>query len=400
MALRYGIIGAGVAGVTACQAIREKDGRGEILVFTDEAYPFYTRIRLPEVVSGRVAPERLVLKGESWFQQQNVRLHLGERVEEVRQDPLQIVTSKGHYPVDRLLMATGGYSFVPPIKGADQKGVFSLRTLGDAIRIREEASRARTAVVIGGGLLGLEAGNGFRARGLSVMVVEMFERLLPRQMDPDGAATLRKAMEGMGFRFRLGVQSKEIRGEQGRAQALVLGDGEEVAGEMFLISAGVRPHLDIAKGLGLKIGKGILVNDRMETSIPSIYAAGDAVEHNEVYYGIWPAAEEQGRVAGLQMAAGEGSYRGTVMSNQLKVVGIDLVSAGDIDAEGEKESEIVSDPARGVYRKIVYDGDRIAGCILLGDITGQKNILGAVEKKTSVGSHRGRVLANPQVISA
>jgi nitrite reductase (NADH) large subunit len=202
-------------------------------------------------------------------------------------------------------------------------------------------------------------------------------------------------LEGMGFRFHLGVQSKEIRGERGSARSLLLSTGEVVEAGLFLISAGVRPHLDLAKGLGLGIGKGVTVDDRMETSTAGIFAAGDAVEHRGVYYGIWPAAEEQGRVAGINMAGGDETYGGTIMSNQLKVVGVDLVSAGDIDPEDKKESEVVSDGARGVYRKVVYQDDRIIGCILLGDTTGQRKILGAIQKRTQVGSLKGRVLGDP-----
>jgi nitrite reductase (NADH) large subunit len=398
MATRYAVIGAGVAGSNACQAIRELDAKGEIHVFTDEAYPFYTRIRLPELVSGRAAPERLVLKGEAWFRDHKIDLHLKERVQEIQREPFIVVTVRGRYPADRLLLATGGYSFVPPISGADLDGVFTLRTMADALQIAARAQRSETAMVIGGGLLGLEAGNGLRLRGLEVHVAEIFDRLLPRQMDPTGARILQRIMEGMGFRFYLGVQSKEIQGERGRARQLVLGDGRVLESDMFLISAGVRPHLDLAKQLDLKIGRGILVDDRMQTSAAGIYAAGDAVEHLGVYYGIWPAAEEQGRVAGVNMASGEALYEGTVLSNQLKVVGIDLVSAGEIDAEGKLESEVVSDPERGVYRKVVYEDDRIAGCILLGDVSGQRKILSALKRKVSVGFLKGRVLLDPRAL--
>ncbi len=398
MATRYAVIGIGVAGTTACQAIRELDPAGEIHAFTDEAYPFYTRIRLPELVSGRVTPERLVLKGETWFQHHQIDLHLKERVQEVQRDSLTVITVRGRYPVDRLLLATGGYSFVPPIPGAELDGVFALRSMADGIRIGTQSQRAQSAVVIGGGLLGLEAGNGLRLRGLSVHVAEIFDRLLPRQMDPTGGGILQGVMEGMGFSFYLGVQSKEIQGDRGRARRLILGDGRVLEADMFLISAGVRPHLDLAKQLELKIGRGVLVDDRMETSMSGIFAAGDAVEHRGIYYGIWPAAEEQGRVAGVNMASGHALYEGTVLSNQLKVVGIDLVAAGEIDAEGKLESEVASDPNRGVYRKLVFQEDRIVGCILLGDVSGQRKILSAMERKLPLGPVKGRVLGDPGVL--
>jgi len=396
MALRYVVVGAGVAGITACQSIRSRDSEGEVRVFTDESYPFYTRIRLPEVLAGRIPPERAILRNEQWFRENRIELHLSERVQEIREDPFTAITSRGEYPADRVLLATGGYSFVPPIPGVDLDGVFTLRTMDDALRIAQRAKGKGEALLIGGGLLGLEAGNGLRASGLSVHVVEVFDRLLPRQMDPSGARILQGVLEGMGFRFYLGVQSKEIRGEQGSARSLLLSTGEVVEAGLFLISAGVRPHLELAKGLGLEMGRGITVDDRMETAVPGIFAAGDAVEHRGVYYGIWTAAEEQGRVAGINMASGDERYGGTVMSNQLKVVGVDLVSAGDIDPDGKKESEVASDAVRGMYRKIVYHDDVIVGCILLGDVTGQRKILGAIQKRTPVGSLKGRVLQEPE----
>lgn len=392
MATLYAIIGAGVAGSTAAQAVRETDPEGEIRVFTQEPYAFYTRIRLPELIAGRVAPERLILKGEAWFRENRIDLHVGERVTEVRKDPLTVVSSKGTYPADRILLATGGHAFVPPLPGSDLEGVFTLRTIDDALRIAQRAKEAKKAVVIGGGLLGLEAGNGLRLLGLEVGVAEVAERLLPRQTDPQGAIILRGTMERMGFEFHLGARSKEIQGEGGVARHLLLGDGRALEADLFLISAGVRPYLDLARQLDLEIGLGIKVNDRMETSVPGIYAAGDAVEHRGLYYGIWPAAEEQGRVAGVNMASGQATYEGTVMSNKLKVAGIELVSAGEIDPEGKLESEVVSDPVRGVYRKVVYRDDTLVGCILIGDATGQKKILQAIEKRTPLGPGKGKVL--------
>jgi nitrite reductase (NADH) large subunit len=206
-------------------------------------------------------------------------------------------------------------------------------------------------------------------------------------------------MEGMGFEFFLGVRSKEIQGEQGRANGLLLEDGRFIDADLILISAGVRPHLELAQELGLEIGRGIVVNDRMECAVPNIYAAGDAIEHRGVYYGIWPAAEEQGRVAGLNMAGADAQYQGTVVSNKLKVVGIDLVSAGEIDPDGQLESETVSDRSGGQYRKVVYRDDHIVGCVLLGDIGGQRRILKAIEHRTRLGDLKGRVLKAPDAIS-
>jgi nitrite reductase (NADH) large subunit len=203
-------------------------------------------------------------------------------------------------------------------------------------------------------------------------------------------------MERMGFSFYLGVRPKEIQGSRGKAQGLLLEDGRFLEADLILISAGVRPHLELAEGLGLKIQRGIVVNDEMETSSPGVYAAGDAVEHRGVYYGIWNAAEEQGRVAGVNLAGGGARYQGTLMSNRLKVVGIDLVSAGEIDTEGVHFSEVKSDPDKGIYRKLVYKEDRIIGCILLGDVRGQRQFLQALTHGTDVGELKGKLLSQPE----
>ncbi len=392
MSNRYVIVGAGVAGATACQAIREVDGDGEILLFTDETYPFYSRMRLPEVVSAKVEPQRLILKGSAWLEEKRIHFHPEEAVQQISLSPLGVVSQKGNYPADKVLVATGGYSFVPPIPGAQLMGVFCLRTMADAISIRTQASMAKKALLIGGGVLGLELGNALRLRGVQVAVVEVFQRLLPRQTDPKASEVLKMSMEDMGFRFYLGVQPKEILGEGGKASALLLSDGQCLEADMFLISAGVRPRLELAKNAGVSTDKAILVNDRMETSIPGIYAAGDCVQHRGVYYGIWPAAEQQGHVAGINMAGGQASYTGTLISNQLKVLGIDLLAAGEIDPEGLLESEVMFDPARNVYKKIVYDGDRIVGAILLGDISGHKKILAAIQEGSLLGLTKGSVL--------
>ena len=205
------------------------------------------------------------------------------------------------YRYDKLLLATGGISFVPPIKGADHPGVFTLRTMADADAIREKAAKSKKLALIGGGLLGLEAGNGLRKLGLEVTVIEFFPRLLPRQMDIPGAALLQKQMAEMGFRFYLGATTREIVRQDG-GLSVRLESGEAVEADMILISAGTRPDLTLARSLGLEIDKGVKVDDTMKTGVDEIYAAGDLIEHRGRYYGLWPAALEQGRVAGAAMA--------------------------------------------------------------------------------------------------
>jgi nitrite reductase (NADH) large subunit len=389
---RYVIVGNGVAGTTAAGMIRENDGNGNIDIFTNESVPYYTRIRLADFLAGTAEEKELVLHKEPWYEERKIELHLEEAIEEIEPDEREVQSATGNrYGYDRLLLATGGHSFIPPIQGVEKEGVFALRSIGDARRIKEYAKRATEVLIVGGGLLGLEAGNGLRRSGLRVTVVEFFPRLLPRQMDVAGAEVLKRQMEVMGFRFYLGGKSKEILGRT-KVDGLALEDGTSIPCDMILISAGVRPNLELAQRLGLKIDKGVVVNDRMETEVPSIYAAGDLVQHRGRFYGIWPAAERQGEVAGINMAGGEELYEGTVMSNRLKVVGVDLVSSGEIDVEGKHESLGERDEERYIYRKLIFDDGIVIGCILLGDVRGNREILEAIERKRDVTHVKAEIL--------
>ena len=376
---KYLIVGNGVAGTTAAEQIRKLDGDGKITIVTEEDVPFYYRIRLPEVVSGELPEEKLLAKKREWYQDQGIDLRLKTKVTGADPDKKELITAGGErLPYDLLLVATGSYSFVPPIQGSDKKGVFTLRSIQDARAIVNWAKNIERVVLIGGGLLGLEAGNGLRKLGKKVTVVEFFPRLLPRQLDVDGAKRLQETMEGMGFAFRLGAKTREVTGE-GRITGVLLEGGEHLPCEMVIISAGVRPNQSLAKDLGLDHDKGIKVDERLRTSRPDVYAAGDVVEHKGMVYGIWPASMEQGKCAGINMAGGDALYQGTTMANTLKVVGIDLASAGEIDAESKFQSRVLS--AGGVYKKVIMDQNRVIGCIMLGDTDQFGKVVKAISEK-------------------
>lgn len=377
----YLIIGNGVAGTTAAEHIRKTDQEGKITMVADEDLPFYHRLRLNDLVVGEVTEQALIVKDPQWYQDRGIDLSLRQRV--IDADPVQKVVMTAHqqFPYDRLLLATGSHSFIPPIQGADKKGVFALRTIQDARDITAFARDIQDVVLIGGGLLGLEAGNALRRLGKRVTVVEFFPRLLPRQLDVDGAKRLQELMENMGFSFRLGAKTEAISGEE-TVEGVVLEGGESISAQMVIISAGVRPNLQLAGPLGLAQDKGIQVNERLQTSRSHIYAAGDVAEFRGIPYGIWPAAMEQGKIAGTNMAGGDRVYEGTTMANVLKVVGIDLASAGNIDAENESASRVVQD--KDVYKKIILEEDRITGCIMLGNTKGFNKITRAMSEGRGV----------------
>ena len=381
---RYLIIGNGVAGARAAVRIKETDPKGEIEIFTEESHPFYYRVRFPEFVAGEVTIEGLTIHTQEFYRNKGVSLHLEERIEEVHPEKKEVVSGKGKtYAYDLLLIATGGTAFVPPMKGVEKKGVFTLRSMKDAIDMKAFSAQVTQAILIGGGLVGLETGGALLRRGVKVAVIEYNPRILPRQMDPESSKILQGKMEEMGFTFFLNGQSDEILGKE-TVEGLRLKDGRMVEGQMVIISAGVRPNLQLAKGIGLETKNGILVNDRLETKREGVFAAGDVAEHRGRSYGIWPAAQRQGEIAGVNMAGGNSVYEGTVVSNRLKVVGIDLTAAGEIDPEGKLECIVKSDREKNNYCKVIFKENRIIGCIFLGRTKGVAEILNAIEKKIDV----------------
>jgi len=389
---RYLIIGNGVAGARAAVKIREADQKGEVHIFTDEAYPFYYRVRFPEYVAGEVTIQNLTIHTKEWYQSKDISIHLEEPIGEVNIPKKEVISQKGKtYAYDLLLMATGGNAFIPLIKGTEKKGVFTLRTMNDAIRMKGFSEGIKQAILIGGGLVGLETGGALLRRGIKVAVIEYNTRILPRQMDPEGAQILQGKMESMGFSFFLNSQSEEILGKE-IVEGLRLKDGRVVEGQMVIISAGVKPNIKLAQTMGLEIKNGILVNDRLETKTEGIFAAGDVAEHKGRCYGIWPAAQRQGEIAGMNMAGGNVLYEGTVVSNTLKVVGIDLTATGEIDEEGKLECVVKSDREKCLYCKVAFREDKIVGCIFLGDVKGKSEILSAVEKNIDIKQIKSSLL--------
>jgi nitrite reductase (NADH) large subunit len=389
---RYLIVGNGVAGARAAVKIRETDQKGDIHIFTEEAYPFYYRVRFPEYVAGELTLQNLFIHTQEWYQNKEISIHLEEPITEVNVQKKEVTSQKGKtYAYDSLLMATGGHAFVPPIKGTEKEGVFTLRTMKDAIRMKEFSAGVKKAILVGGGLVGLETGGALLRKGIKVTVIEHNPRILPRQMDPEGARILQGKLESMGFSFFLSGEGEEILGKE-TVEGVRLKDGRTLDGQMVIVSAGVKPNIQLAQAMGLEIKNGILVNDRLETKTESVFAAGDVAEHRGRCYGIWPASQRQGETAGINMAGGNALYEGTVLSNALKVVGISLTASGEIDAERRLECVVRQDRESGVYRKVAFKEDKIVGCILLGNVKGSPEILHAIEKKVDVKGYKNLIL--------
>ncbi len=378
MSRRYLVIGAGLAGDTASAVLRETDPDGHVVLVGEEPTPFYTRIRLPEFVAGRIEKPRLVLHDEAWYREKGVELRLGTRVEGLDPKAGKAVLRGGEtISYDACLLATGARSFVPPFPGADRPGVLTVRTVEDAAILRERAARGGSVVAVGGGLLGLEMAFALLGVAETVVVVEVFPWLLPRQLDAEGGRLLQSLLEQRGLAFRLDATVQTVEGTDA-VEAVRLEGGEALPAGAVLVSAGVRARTDLAVEAGIDVDKGVVIDDGTSTSASGVYAAGDCAEHRGRVYGFWPAAEQQAKVAGAVMAGGEASYEGTVPSHTLKVTGIDVFSAGDIDAEGKRASEV--ERREGVYRKFVRDENgRLVGAVMVGDVSGRRDAQREIE---------------------
>lgn len=387
--MRHLIIGNGVAGTSGSLTIRKHDATADITILAAEPYPFYSRIRLIDYLAGSASESDLVIFKPHWYENNRITVHLASQATRIDPDAHTVVCADGitHF-YDRLLVATGGTPSVPPVSGIPQDFVFTLRSLADAQRIKQFAQQCKSVLVMGGGLLGIETAHALAKTGKNVTVIEFFSRLLPRQMDQDGAIVLQMALERLGLSFVLDAKAEAVVSAPGR-RGIALRDGRFIAGDMIVISAGITPQTALFDNLPISKNRGILVNEQMETGIPDIYAAGDLVEHRNVVYGIWAAAEKQGKVAGANMAGSHERYEGTLPSNILKVAGIDLLSAGDIDADKKLRSVVEVDHERGIYRKLVLEGDTLVGCILCGSTEGKKEILSAIQgKQPAPGNQR------------
>jgi len=386
--MKYLIIGNGVAGTTAALNIRKLDASGEIVVITEEDIPFYSRIRLPEYLSGSIDEKKLVLHDDAWYERNGIALITNRRVALIEPvDRLVVLEGEARIPYDKLLIATGGRPYIPVLRGADKKGVFTLRTIADARKIRAYAENAVNVIILGGGVLGLEIGNALRKTAKSVTLVEFFPRLLPNQMDETGSGILQAKLESLGLGFILSARADEVLGVVSM-EGLKLNSGVTVCGQIMVVSAGIIPDTSLLVNAGITLGKGVPVNDRMETELPDIYAAGDAAEHCNKIYGIWPAAEKQGEVAGINMAGGNTSYNGTIPSHSITVAGIEVVAYGEIDVDCTLPSLVYKDKENGIYKKIVVRDNCVAGCILCGDTTGKKEVISAVQEGRPVTAIR------------
>jgi NAD(P)H-nitrite reductase large subunit len=365
------VAGTGMAGAKVVEEILARDpGRFSIRMFGAEPHGTYNRILLSSVLGGFADPGQLWLNPLEWYERHNIFVHRGVKAETIDRQR-QVVTGadgKVEEPYDVLVLATGSRPFVPPLEGTDQQGVFVFRTLEDCQAIAAYAQECDRAVVIGGGLLGLEAARGLLSHGLDVTVVEVAPHLMVQQLDPTGGELLKRKVEALGVRVILGANTRTLTGD-GRVTGLQFKDGTILDTDMVVISCGIRPNVEIAKSAGLAVERAIIVDDQMRTSDPAIYAVGECAQHRGQLYGLVDPVYEQARVLAdvLSGAKREAAYRGSRLSATLKVMGVDLVSMGEVNGGGA-DREVIShvDPGAGVYKKLVLRNNQLIGAIVLG----------------------------------
>jgi nitrite reductase (NADH) large subunit len=365
------MIGNGMAGVrTLEELLKLSDELYDITVFGAEPHPNYNRIMLSPVLAGEQQFEDIVLNDLDWYMGNDIRLLLNRRVVKIDRAKRQVIADDGTVaPYDRLLIATGSTPFMPTMPGSGLNGVIGYRDIADTRIMINTARTHKHAVVIGGGLLGLEAANGLKMRGMDVTVVHIGIWLLERQLDKTAGQLLQSALEARGLRFRLKEQTEAlVDNGRGAVKAVRFKNGETIPADLVVMAAGIRPATELAELAGLPCNRGILVNDTLQTYDPRIYAIGECASHRGTAYGLVAPLFEQAKVCANHLAQlGFARYKGSVTSTKLKVTGIDLFSAGDFMGGEGTELIILSDPFSGSYKKLVIKDNLLVGACLYGD---------------------------------
>ncbi len=367
--LKLVLVGNGMAGVrTLEELLKLAPARYDITVFGAEPHPNYNRILLSPVLAGEQTFQDIILNDLDWYAQHGITLHIGKKVVRIDREQKRVYAEDGTCAeYDHLLLATGSTPFVLPVPGKDLPGVIGYRDIQDTEAMLAAAREYRHAVVIGGGLLGLEAANGLALRGMQVTVVHLMPWLMERQLDQAAANLLQQSLEAKGLRFKLGAQTAALLGE-GRVQAVRLADSTELPADLVVMAVGIRPASALAEAAGLDCQRGIVVNDALQTSDPAIYALGECVSHRGVSYGLVAPLFDMAKVCARHLAGeSDAAYSGSVTATKLKVTGIDLFSAGDFMGGEGCEEILMQDVGAGVYKKLLLRDDKLLGAVLYGD---------------------------------
>jgi nitrite reductase (NADH) large subunit len=388
------LVGNGMAGVrTLEELLKLAPDRYDITVFGAEPYGNYNRILLSPVLAGEKTVDDIMLNDDAWYRDHGITLYKGNKVTEIDRVRRRVIAADGTtVRYDRLLLATGSHPFMIPVPGKNLDGVIAFRDIHDVDTMLQASRSYKKAVVIGGGLLGLEAANGLMKQGMEVTVVHLLDSLMERQLDKPASALLKRSLEARGLSFLMEAQTAEILGN-GRVRGVRFRDGSEVAADLVVMGVGIVPNTDLARECGLYCERGIVVNDTLQTYDPSIYAVGECAQHRGIAYGLVAPLFDQGKVAANHLASlGYARYEGSVTSTKLKVTGIDLFSAGEFNETAGDEVLIMQDSAAGSYKKLVVRDNRIRGAVLYGDTIDGSWYFQLMREGTSIADFRKSIL--------
>jgi nitrite reductase (NADH) large subunit len=357
----------------------------EITIYGSEPHPNYNRILLSKVLQGDTEVKDITLNDWDWYKENNIQLYTGETITKIDTEMKTVISDSGRVErYDELIIATGSLPFILPIAGADKKGVTAFRDIRDTDEMLEASKKYKKAAVIGGGLLGLEAARGLLNLGMDVSVIHLAPYLMERQLDPIAGKLLQKELESQGMKFLLEKQTEAIIGHD-RAKGLKFKDGTEMEADLVVMAVGIKPNTRLAKESGLSVNRGIIVNDYLQTNIPHVYAVGECAEHDGIAYGLVAPLYEQAKVLAKHISGSETNpYKGSVVSTQLKVSGVNVFSAGDFTEGEDKKAIKVFDEQDGIYKKIVLRGNQIIGAVLFGDTNDGSRLLSMIQKQADV----------------
>jgi nitrite reductase (NADH) large subunit len=388
------VVGNGMAGVACVEQILKYQKKFEVTIFGDETHVNYNRILLSSVLAGEKSPDEIVLNSLEWYQRNAIDLRLGVRIVDIDSAARTVTGDDGSVTrFDKLLLATRSQPLIPSIEDVKKDGVFVFRSLDDTRSMLERVRPGLKAVVIGGGLLGLEAARGLQVRGCDVTVVHLMETLMERQLDATGGGYLTAKMNALGIDVMLGFCTTAVLGN-GKVTGVQFKDGQSVPADLVVIAAGIVPNVALGRQAGLEVKRGIVVNDYMETSHPDIFAVGECVQHNGICYGLVAPLIEQGKVLAATITGNKGpKYEGSVLSSKLKIMGVDVFSAGQVNDKVDG-SEVVrfEDPTLGIYKKLTLRDGRLTGAILMGDTSDNHRYMDWLQSGADLTAMRRQLL--------
>jgi nitrite reductase (NADH) large subunit len=394
------VVGNGMAGVACVEQILKHDHCFDITIFGDETHVNYNRILLSSVLAGEKSLDEITLNSLNWYIDNNITLRLGIRIEAIDRGRRLVKGDDGSItPYDKLLIATGSSPFIPRIAGTGKRHVYTFRNIADTQALLFCSRPGVKAVVIGGGLLGLEAARGLQLQGCQVTVVHLMDTLMERQLDATGGAYLKNKLERLGIRVLLNKATEAILGD-GEVRGVRFQDGEQIPADLVVIAAGIKPNAELARQAGLEVNRGIVVNDYLQTSDPRIYAVGECTEHRGVCYGLLAPLLQQGRTLADHITGGQAEpFTGASTTAKLKIAGVDVFSAGQFD-ENAAQAEAIrfEDPAFGIYKKMVLKDGRLIGAILVGDVSDSSRCMEWIRSGEDLTAKR-RTLLFPEPVA-